>query len=216
MTVDGDSTPGIHSIVVDPKNSRRVMIGISCAGVLETTDDGRTWQGRNKGLLATFLPKPDIEWGHDTHFLALCQAKPDHVWQQNHCGIFYSNDGAKTWKMVSKEGQTAHFGFPICVDENDGETAWVVPGKSDMARMAIDGALCVCRTEDGGKTWKEFRKGLPQSNAYDTVYRHAFDLAGKRLAFGSTTGNAYVSDDRGSSWKSLGANFPPIYSVRFA
>jgi photosystem II stability/assembly factor-like uncharacterized protein len=72
------------------------------------------------------------------------------------------------------------------------------------------------RTEDGGQTWKELRRGLPQECAYDVVYRHA--LANKEgvVAFGSTTGNLYVSDDGGEGWTAVGNNLPPIYSVRFA
>ena len=42
------------------------------------------------------------------------------------------------------------------------------------------------------------------------------DTIGDLLAFGSTTGNLYASDDRGDSWHTVGNNFPPIYSVRFA
>ena len=41
-------------------------------------------------------------------------------------------------------------------------------------------------------------------------------MDGDTLAFGTTTGNAYVSEDRGDSWTLLGNNLPPIYSVRFA
>jgi len=58
-------------------------------------------------------------------------------------------------------------------------------------------------------------RGLPQANAYDIVLRHGLDVAGDRLCFGSTTGNVYVSEDRGESWQCLGNNFPPVYSVRF-
>jgi photosystem II stability/assembly factor-like uncharacterized protein len=117
---------------------------------------------------------------------------------------------------VSKKDFTPHFGFPIAADEKDGHTAWVVPARGDDRRMAVEGALCVGRTQDGGKSWELLREGLPQDSAYDVVYRHALDAAGNRLAFGSTTGNLYVSEDRGESWHSLGHNFPPIYSVRFA
>ncbi len=215
-TVNGENTPGIHSVVVDPRNPKRLLVALSCAGVLESTDDGKSWAGRNKGLLATFLPKPDVEWGHDPHYMMLSENNPEHIWQQNHCGIFNSTDGAKTWQMVSKEGQTAHFGFPIAVDAMNGKTAWVVPGIADDKRMAVGGAMCVCRTQDGGKHWEELRKGLPQENSYDVVYRHALDIRGNSLAFGSTTGNLYLSDNRGDDWKPLGQNFPPIYSVRFA
>src|SRR5690606_17103008 len=47
-------------------------------------------------------------------------------------------------------------------------------------------------------------------------YRHALDISGNSLAFGSTTGNVYISEDRGESWHAIGNNFPPVHSVRFA
>lgn len=215
-TVDGDSTPGIHSIVVDPRNSKRVLIGISCAGVLETTNDGKTWVGRNKGSKACFLPNPDAEWGHDPHFVSLCPSNPDHVWQQNHCGVFYSANGGQQWQEVSKQSEGVHFGFSVAVDEKDGRTAWLVPGRSDMARMSVGGGLFVARTQDGGQSWQQLREGLPQERAHDIVYRHSLDIKGDMLAFGSTTGNLYFSADRGDSWHTISNNFPPIHSVRFA
>jgi hypothetical protein len=62
------------------------------------------------------------------------------------------------------------------------------------------------------------RKGLPQVDAYDIVFRHALDIdeTGDQLAFGSTTGSLWVSDDQGDSWSTLSQNLPPVYSVRFA
>lgn len=135
----------------------------------------------------------------DAYATELCPGQPDHVWQQNHSDVFYSSDGAATWTKVSAPVRGVHFGFPIAVDESDGKTAWVVPGKSDQGRMAIDGGLFVARTEDGGKTQEPRRRGLPQEHAYDVVLRHALGISGSRLAFGSTTGNLYVSEDRGDS-----------------
>lgn len=212
---EGEFAPGIHSIVVDPRDPQRILVAVSTAGVLESTDGGRTWRGRNKGLTMDYLPEPEAEWGHDPHFVALSADQPDHVWQQNHCGVFYSADGAATWKKVSQPEVGVHFGFPVAVDAKDGRTAWVVPGKSDMQRITIDGSLFVARTTDGGQTWQQLREGLPQEHAYDVVYRHALDNSGDHLAFGSTTGNLYVSEDRGDSWQTAANNLPPIYSVRF-
>ncbi len=197
----GEFAPGIHSVVVDPRNPDRVLVAVSTAGALETTDGGKTWRGRNKGMLNDYLPDPAAEWGHDAHYIELCKGQPDHLWQQNHAGVFYSSDGAKTWSRVSKPEQGVHFGFPVAADDKDGRTAWLVPGRSDNQRMAIDGGLFVARTEDGGESWKQLREGLPQRNAYDVVYRHALDNSGDALAFGSTTGNLYVSENRGDSWQ---------------
>ena len=65
-------------------------------------------------------------------------------------------------------------------------------------------------------SWTALRSGLPQSLAYDVVYRHALDLSGEVLAFGSTTGNLYVSYDGGEQWRVVANNLPPVYSVRFS
>jgi photosystem II stability/assembly factor-like uncharacterized protein len=207
--------PGIHSIVVDPRNPDHIHVAVSSAGVLETMDGGRTWAGRNRGMLNDYMPNPEAEWGHDPHFVTGCAAQPDHLWQQNHCGVFYSDDGAQSWRKVSQPDAGVHFGFPVAADARNGRTAWVVPAQSDMARMAIGGGLCVARTTDGGQSWQTFRKGLPQEHAYDIVLRHGLDVAGDSLCFGSSTGNVYLSEDRGETWQCLGNNFPPVYSVRF-
>lgn len=210
----GDFAPGIHSIVVDPRDPNHIMVAISTAGVLRSRDGGKTWASANKGLSMDYLPDPNAEWGHDPHYVELCPGSPDHVWQQNHCGVFYSADGAQNWRKVSKPEDGVHFGFPVAADASDGKTAWVVPGKADNSRMAIDGGLFVARTEDGGESWKQLREGLPQENVYDLVYRHAFSNHEGTLAFGSTTGNLYVSEDRGDTWQTVSNNLPPIYSVR--
>lgn len=212
---EGEFAPGIHSIVVDPRDPDRILVAVSTAGVLETTDGGNSWHGRNQGMTNDYLPNPTAEWGHDPHYIELCPGQPDHVWQQNHCGVFYSSDGAASWQKVSNPARGVHFGFPVAVDDEDGRTAWVVPGQSDNKRMTIDGGLFVARTRDGGQSWEALREGLPQQNAYDVVYRHALSSAGDHVAFGSTTGNLYVSDDRGDHFETVANNLPPIYSVRF-
>ena len=212
----GRDQPGIHSVVVDPRNENHIHVGISCAGVFETIDAGKTWEIRNKGLRAEFLPDPDAETGHDPHILVAAPTNPDVLWQQNHCGIFRSGDAAKSWQEVSQPQGPANFGFAIAVADDNPDQAWVVPANSDVTRIAINGALCICRTDDGGKSWKDFRKGLPQENCFDIVYRHAMAISGETLAFGTTTGNLFFSQDRGESWQTINNYLPMLYSVQFA
>lgn len=210
----GRDQAGSCSIVVDPRNSNHLFVGISVGGVYESSDGGETWEGRNQGLMANYLPDPHAEYGHDPHCLVAAPSNPDILWQQNHCGVFRSVDAGKQWSDVSQPGGPVYFGFPIAVSATDPDTAWVIPAISDEVRMAVDGALCVCRTTDGGQSWTALRSGLPQQNSFDVVFRHALDLAGHTLAFGTTTGNLFLSDDGGDSWQLLGGYFPPIYSVR--
>ena len=215
-TGGGRDLPGIHSVVVDPRREQHVFVGISVAGVFETEDSGMSWEVRNKGLRADFLPNPYAEIGHDPHILVAAPSNPDVLWQQNHCGIFRSTDGAKTWQDISQPNGPARFGFGITVAEDNPDQAWVCPANSDTTRTAIQGALCICRTDDGGKTWATLRKGLPQENCFDIVYRHALASSGEAVAFGSTTGNLFFSPDRGESWQALNNYLPMVYSLQFA
>lgn len=211
----GRDHAGIHSVIVDPRNYKHVYVGISCAGVFETQDGGKNWSPQNKGLYASFLPDPSVEVGHDPHLIVYSSENPNVLWQQNHCGIYRSVDGAKTWQDISQKDGPANFGFAIATNKKP-ETAWVVPAVSDEIRVSVDRGLCVCRTDDGGKTWSMLNKGLPQRNCYDIVFRHALDVSGDTVVFATTTGNLYLSENRGDAWSCISNNLPPVYSVRFA
>lgn len=211
----GFDYPGIHSIIVDPRDEDHLYIGISCAGVFESRDAGSTWKVRNKGLRADFLPDPYAEVGHDPHLLLAAPSDPDVLWQQNHCGIFRSTDAAKSWIEVSEKDGPAKFGFAIAIAEDDPNQAWVAPAVSDDKRVAVGRALCISRTDDGGNSWKTLRRGLPQDYCYDLVYRHALATQGDDVVFGTTTGNVFTSHDRGDSWQVLTNYLPMVYAVGF-
>jgi photosystem II stability/assembly factor-like uncharacterized protein len=211
----GRDHPGIHSILFDPKNENRMLVAISCAGVFESLDKGETWAPKNQGLKADFLPDPNAEVGQDPHLLVACDANFDVMWQQNHCGIFRTADGGKNWNDVSDKSGEANFGFAIAADPTNDQVAWVVPALSDGIRVAVDRSICVCRTENGGASWDTFRNGLPQGHAFDITYRHALDQDEEMLAFGTTTGNLYISYDHGESWKALSNNLPMVHCVDF-
>lgn len=214
----GMDWPGIHSICVDPRNARHVTIAISCGGVWDTHDGGETWNLLGKGLVADFMPpgeqeNPNIQ---DAHRIACCAAHPEHLWLQHHCGIFRSTDAAKTWERI-KTANPSDFGFAVAVHPADPLTAWFVPGVKDDRRLPVDAAFCAMRTRDGGQTFEPLRNGLPQQHAYHLVYRHCLDVTGdgRTLAFGSTTGSVWISEDGGDSWSRLSAELPPVYCVRF-
>ena len=215
-TGGGRDDAAIHSILVDPRNAKRVLVGVSCAGVLETKDDGASWAYVNKGMPSLVGAVP-AEYVYDPHILSACPAAPDVIWQANHVGVLRTADGAASWTDISKK-PLVHFGFVIGAHPKDPKRAWIVPMEADQHRMTINGALVVMRTDDGGATWKEQRSGLPQQDAWDFPYRHAFDVApdGNTLAFGTTSGNFYVSEDGGEHWKHLFHSLPLVYSVRFA
>ena len=101
------------------------------------------------------------------------------------------------------------------MDEGEDQKEGVKNDVSDEKRIAVDQALCVCQTNDGGQTWQALRNGLPQSNCFDIVFRHAFTKKGRQLAFGTTTGNVFWSGDEGLNWQCLTNYLPRIDCVVF-
>jgi photosystem II stability/assembly factor-like uncharacterized protein len=215
----GYDDPGIHSICVDPRDSSNVAVGVSCGGVWITEDGGQSWECRTKGMFAAYMPPerredPSIQ---DPHCVAQCPANPDVLWVQHHNGVFKSSDRARQWQEIS-DVEPSVFGFAVAVHPADPDTAWLVPAVKDECRIPVDGKVVVARTRDGGKSFDVLRKGLPQENAYDLVYRHAFDVdgSGERLVMGSTTGSLWISEDAGETWATISNHLPPIYQLRFS
>ncbi len=214
----GYDHPGIHSIAIDPRDARRITVAISTGGAWQTRDGGGSWSVAAQGMYAEYMP-PEKKFDQnmqDIHRLVQCAARPDVMWTQHHNGVFRSTDGAKSWQEVTAI-QPAKFGFAVAVHPQDPDVAWFVPAVKDECRVPVDAKLVVARTRDGGKSFEVLRKGLPQEHAYDLVYRHGLDVdeTGNRLAFGSTTGGLWLSEDQGDSWRCLSTQLPPIHCVRF-
>ncbi|UXI67748.1 WD40/YVTN/BNR-like repeat-containing protein [Tahibacter amnicola] len=215
----GYDDPGIHSVCVDPRDARTVRIAISCGGVWQTADDGVTWKLTAKGLRAAYMP-PESQFEEnvqDAHRMVQCTSAPDHLWIQHHNGVFRSTDGANTWEEIENVPPSV-FGFAVAVHPTDPATAWFVPAVKDERRVPVDARLVVARTRDGGRRFEVLDQGLPTAASYDLVYRHGLAISadGDRLAFGSTTGGLWTSDDQGDNWQQLAARLPPIYGVTFA
>jgi photosystem II stability/assembly factor-like uncharacterized protein len=215
----GADLPGIHSICVHPKNAKHVTVGVSCGGVWQTTDGGDTWNCRADGMRAEYMPpeqamEPGIQ---DPHLIVNCAAQPDWFYAQHHNGIFRSDNGSQSWTEIKNVAPSV-FGFAVAVHPTDPKSAWFIPAIKDERRIPVGGKLVVTRTRDGGQTFTTLTNGLPQEHAYDIVYRHALaiDTTGNSLAFGTTTGSLYVSDDQGDRWQCVSEHLPPVHGVRFA
>lgn len=213
----GTVDTALHSICIDPRNSDRVAVAVSCGGVTLTEDDGKSWRVAGHGLRAEFMPPdqqfdPDIQ---DAHLMVQCPADPKVAWIQHHNGIFRSTDDFKSWQEI-ETAPVSRFGFAVAVHPKNPDTAWFVPAVKDEHRYPAAGKVVVQRTRDGGKTFDVLRSGLPQDNAFDLVYRHglAVDETGDRLAMGSTTGSVWTSDNGGEAWTLLSANLPPVHALR--
>ena len=129
----------LHSIVPHPTDKDRMWVGISAVGAFETTDGGKTWELRNKGVRADFDPNPDPEFGQCVHKMGIHPDHPEVLYQQNHCGVYRSEDGGRQWTEVTGT-LPSDFGFPLAIHPHDPSTIYVIPhSPPDKGRHMIDG-----------------------------------------------------------------------------
>jgi photosystem II stability/assembly factor-like uncharacterized protein len=210
----------LHSIVPHPTDSQRVWVAISSVGTFETRDGGESWETRNRGVRAGFLP-PDgqyPEFGQCVHKLVLADGG-ERLFQQNHSGVFRSADGGRQWQDITA-GLPSSFGFPMVAHPRRPDTIWTIPlNGAESGRFMPDGQAAVWRSNDAGDSWERHAQGLPQENAYQTVLRDAMAVDPRDpvgVYFGTTGGELYGSSDEGQSWREIAAHLPAIWAVEAA
>ena len=200
-----------HSIQLDPRDLDRMYVAITAAGVFRSEDGGDSWLAINDGVAAEFLADESSDVGQCPHKLLLHPAAPDRLWQQNHFGVYRSDDRGDSWIRVDQNGLPSSFGFPPMLDPANPDGAFVIPETSPEYHYSPDARLAVYRTRDGGNTWEAMRDGLPE-RAWAAVLREGAAFDGESLYFGTQSGSffALTAPER---WVEAVRHLPPILSV---
>jgi len=205
----------LHTVLLDPRGSGRIVIAISAAGVFRSDDSGKSWRPANRGLRSNTIPDEDAEVGHCVHHVAMHPSRPDVLFMQKHWDVMRSDNGGESWREISGNLPT-DFGFVIDVNANDPETVYVVPITSDSHHFVPDGKLRVYRSRTGGDDWEPLTNGLPQKDCYVNVLRDAMavdSLDPCGVYFGTSGGQVYASPDGGDTWAPIVRDLPGVLSV---
>jgi len=210
----------LHTILPDPANKDRIWIAISTGGVYRSEDGGKSWEPRNKGICARFMP-PDQqypEWGQCVHKVVAHGSNPNRMFLQHHWGVYRSHNAGDSWEDIGK-GLPSDFGFAMEMDPHDANTVYILPIESDEFRCTPEGKLRVYRTKDGGESWHALTDGLPQEDALETILRDNLDADANNptgLYFGTRSGKIFGSSNGGDSWTMIKDGLPPVTCIKTA
>lgn len=216
----------LHSIALDQENPDRMWVGISAAGVFRTDDGGENWRPANRGVRADFYPGDNMpEWGQCPHKLLSPSGAPGLLYQQNHCGVFRTDNYGDQWTDIT-EGLPSRFGFVLGLHPRDPQTLFVLPEDEALGkdvgggiRYASGAKFRVFRSRNGGKDWEPLTSGLPQEHAYLHVLREGMatdTLDPLGVYVGTTSGQIFYSRDEGDHWELMVEYLPPINSIEVA
>lgn len=208
-----------HTILPHPTDPDSVTVAISTGGVYQTRDGGASWEPRNQGIRADFLPEGAQypEFGQCVHKVTRHPSRPERLYLQNHGGVYRSDDEGGHWTYIA-DGLPADFGFPVVVHPHEPDTIFLFPIGSGAGRYPPEARARVWRSRDAGDTWEALDDGLP-SQFYVGVMRDAMcaddhDSAG--LYVGARNGTVWASADAGETWSLAVSDLPDVLCVRAA
>jgi photosystem II stability/assembly factor-like uncharacterized protein len=122
------------------------------------------------------------------------------IWAGTDDGLIHvTKDGGKTWKKSNDVGAWSK------VSQLEASHFEVNTAYAAINRIRLDDQKPhIFRTKDGGKTWQEIVKGLPN----DPINTVREDPTRKGLLFAGSERAIYVSFDDGENWQSLRQNMP--------
>jgi hypothetical protein len=212
----------LHSIQLDPRDSNRMYVGISSAGIFRTDNGGKSWKPANKGITSFeggILKEGAV--GTCVHKLLLHPGKPGRLFQQNHVGVYRTDNGGDSWDRIDK-GLPWDFGFGLALNPADPDTCFVTPLEPQGGTYrATAGKLRVYQLKgmNGAPAWDELGNGLPSEDAYLSVLREGMTndaLQPVGVYVGTGTGQLFHSADGAPGRAAIAATLPPILSVSAA
>ncbi|MEI7729806.1 MAG: hypothetical protein WCO56_09550 [Verrucomicrobiota bacterium] len=197
--------PAVECLALSPAAPDRLAFGTS-GHVFVTTDAGKSWQQRyaapaTDGTIA----------GNGLAVTCAWRVVPDPVRKNRlyfcymDIGLLISNDNGMTFRRSFEGMKMSGNCFGVAVDPQAPETIWATTGWWN--RNEGD----VCRSEDGGKTWRvvgEPKSGLPAGQVLELLLDQQSPTGNRRLVAASNGNGIFETRDGGSTWHTINGNLP--------
>jgi len=205
-------------VLFSPIDPRTLYLGSNV--LFKTTNGGNSWevispdltrqQWEMPAVIQAFESK-DPEKGQHRGVIYTVSPSPKDInliWAGTDDGLIHvTHDGGKTWDNVTPPALTPWSKVSL-MDASHFDTG---AAYAAVNRFRLDDLKPhIYRTRDGGKTWTEIVKGLPERAVVNAVRE---DPKRQGLLFAGTEIGVFISFDDGEDWQPLQLNLP-VTSVR--
>lgn len=206
----------IGALAIDPTNPKIIYVGTGESnmrnsvsigdGLYKSTDGGENW--KKIGLDSTeHISKVAIDPKNTS---VLYVAAPGPLWSDSpHRGLYKSEDGGKTWSKILYINEKTGVA-DLLLDPRDASVLYASTWEFRRTAYSFSSGgngSGLYKSVDGGKTWKEITKGLPQKPFGRIAMAQAPSAPENLLAIvESEQTGLYISGDNGESWKPQSAS----------
>ncbi|MCD4694924.1 MAG: hypothetical protein K8S16_01690, partial [Bacteroidales bacterium] len=210
---DKQKSYSIGCLTIDPENPHVVWVGTGenvggrhvgyGDGIYKSEDDGLSW--KNMGLNESqHISKIII---HPKNSDVIWVAVQGPLWSKGgERGLYKSTDGGKSWtKILGDEVWTGV--TDLVIDPRNPDLLYAATWqrhRNIASYMGGGPGSGIHRSTDGGETWEELKKGLPESNMGKiglAISPQKPDILYAAIELDRRTGGVYKSTNRGASWE---------------
>jgi len=187
----GPDGGNVRSLAYDPNNPDHILLGTSAGQLFSSTNGGASWE-----LFAHFKVGDDYVFDHiifDPTNSATIYVAGWGLFNDNEGGVFRSDDGGKTWKLLpGTEGKSIR---AMAMAPSDHNT---------LVIGALDG---VFRSRDGGATWQRMTPEHPEvmdnHSSMKNFVSVAIDPQNPNVVYAGTRHLAWKTSDGGLDWHNI-------------
>lgn len=187
------------SIVLDPrspKDNRTLYTSLYAKGVYRSTDGGRTWQERSRGLGSESNRRVCrlILHSDGTLFCLVTAMYRDGRFEPDGVGLYRSRDEGESWELITRS-PVLLWPKDFCIDSKNSREIYL--GAADARGGNEQGGLW--RTADGGQSWERIARKGPQHFGA-TLHPNREGWIYMTLCEGAPEAGLWLSKDRGKTW----------------
>lgn len=223
----------IGDVTIDPNNSNIIWVGTGennggrhlsfGDGVYKSLDGGQTWE--NMGLKESEHISDIIIHPKDSNTVYVSSQGP--LWSKGgQRGLFKTTDGGKTWKNILEIDEWTGV-TSLVMDPREPNRLYAATWQRQRTLQTYVGTgpgSGIHVTNDGGKTWRKIKEGLPEKNMGKiglAISAINPDVVYAAIELNERKGGVYRSENRGVSWEKMsdavgGGTGPHYYQELFA